>query len=125
MGFVGLAWRGNDEAVALAVEGVHEFLFFDGGNHKSTAFGIDRQILPWGDPAAARLAEGLLMYLPEMPGIDIILENDHSAGIRANDQEIMVHLHNLTGTPWNLRLAKARVTQNSCSVSVNISLPLS
>ncbi len=85
-------WRDGEVILGISIDDVNEFLLFDSSNHKGTTFRISSQILTRDDSSNTSFAESFLMNFFEFILFTIILENDNSSWIRADNNIISIYL---------------------------------
>ena len=65
VGFVGLAGWVNDEVFFFALHNVYELLFFDGGDHDGSSFGIGCEVVAWDRGEVP----GMILLQPDLPKV--------------------------------------------------------
>mmetsp|Transcript_36615 Transcript_36615/g.44736 ORF Transcript_36615/g.44736 Transcript_36615/m.44736 type:complete len:215 (-) Transcript_36615:25-669(-) len=96
--FEGLQGTRNSQLViGVAIQNIDKLLLLDCANHDGATFRVSSQILARYDPANSGLAESLLVDLDEAVRVVVKLKNNDSAGVGADDHEVLLHSHETEG----------------------------
>ena len=94
MRFVRFQWTRNHKPISLiSIHLVHKLLALNCSNEQSPSFRVSGQELAGHNPSTASFAEGFLHDFDELALLFVPLDNNHSPGIRANNQKVPLHAH--------------------------------
>lgn len=93
MGFVRFQRRRDGQlCISVTIDDVDEFLLLNCADHESSALWISREELSWNNSTATSLSEGLLVLLIEYVFFSVVLQNDHTPTVRANNYIVSIGL---------------------------------